>query len=296
MAWDGEHLWVNDDSTDTIYKLNPSDGSIISSFPAPGPRPRGLTWDSTHLWCLESSSDSIFKLDSNDGSVLKSIPAPGNIVLGLTWDGQYLWSAYYAGWSSEVNQVDTTDGTVIRSFLCYANGLAFDGEFLWGVKSTGGVYKGFVEKYNYSNGMKISYFRTPGYYPTGLTFDGKYFWLADCGIDTLFKIEIVTTSVEMYKIDPSLHASFKLHNYPNPFNQQTIILYELPYDSKVCLRIFNINGQLIKTLEDEEKKIGLHWIYWDGKSNMGRYVPSGTYFCQVETEKFSKSNKMTIIR
>jgi len=43
LAWDGNYLWCVDDSTDSLYKLDPSDGAIISAFPTPGPEPRGLT-------------------------------------------------------------------------------------------------------------------------------------------------------------------------------------------------------------------------------------------------------------
>ena len=295
LTWDGNFLWVVDDSTDSLYKLNTANGTIISSFPAPGPVSRGLTWDGTHLWCQDDIADSIFKLDSTDASVIKSIPAPGNIVLGLTWDGQYLWSAYFAGWSSEVNQVDTTDGTVIRSFFCVANGLSFNGEYLWSVHSQEGAYKGFVKKHDFPTGNVLSYFRTPGYYPTSLTFDGNYFWLADCGADTLYKIEVITTNL---KISPNnkLLNSFRISNYPNPFNQQTLILYELPYHCKVTLFIFNINGQFVNTLENTKKNMGFHRVIWNGKNTWGQYVPSGIYFYHIETENFLKSKKMILVR
>ena len=296
LAWDGVHLWVNDDSTDTIYKLNPIDGSIISFFPTPGPVPTGLTWDGTHLWCQDSILDSIYKIDSTDASVIKSIPAPSNFVFGLTWDGNYLWSAYFLGWSSEVVQVDTTYGTAIRSFLCVANGLAFDGEFLWSVKSSGGVHKGFVKKHNYYNGMEIFYFRTPGYNPTGLTFDSKCFWLADSDADTIYQIEVITTNVEKYNKDPFLKPTFKLYNYPNPFNQTTLIFYELPSESKACLRIFNIKGQLIKILDKGKIRIGHQQINWDGKDSLGQNIPSGIYFIRLDTNDFSKSMKITLIK
>ena len=80
LAWDGQHLWnTNYDLTEKgmIYKLDPSDGSITTSFNSPisGNVPTGLTWDGTYLWCAESYFEQeqkgiIYKLDPSDGSII----------------------------------------------------------------------------------------------------------------------------------------------------------------------------------------------------------------------------------
>lgn len=279
LAWDGSFLWVADDSTDTLYKLNPVDGLIISSFQTPGPEPRGLTWDGTQLWCLDNNSLKIFKIDTTKRAAISSLPAPGSQtnrpVGGLTWDGQYLWSAYFAGWSSRVNQVDTTDGTVIETSLYSADGLAFDGEYLWNADYQEGY--GFIDKRDFS-GRWLAYTRTPGYYPTGLAYDGNYFWLADCGTDTIYQIEIISSHVEDLFNDKYFPISFRLdQNYPNPFNPETTISYCLPTSDYVTIKIYNITGREIRTLVNERKASGYYNIQWDGKDNNGTNVASGVY-------------------
>lgn len=64
IAWDGQALWVSDQSELMIYRVNPVDGSILSSFPSPGPDPKGLTWDGEFLWHADQSTQTIYKIDS----------------------------------------------------------------------------------------------------------------------------------------------------------------------------------------------------------------------------------------
>ena len=56
LAWDGTHLWLADDSTDTIYKINPLDGFVDFSFSSPGLEPKGLTYEGTYLWNIDNNS------------------------------------------------------------------------------------------------------------------------------------------------------------------------------------------------------------------------------------------------
>jgi len=93
-------------------------------------------------------------------------------------------------------------------------------------------------------------------------------------------------------------AEFRLHqNYPNPFNPETTIEYQLPKVSEVNIQIFNIRGYLIKTLVVNEKQnAGSYLIVWGGKDESGKEAPSGTYFYRIETEGFTQTKKMTLLR
>ncbi|NIR70305.1 T9SS type A sorting domain-containing protein, partial [candidate division KSB1 bacterium] len=70
-------------------------------------------------------------------------------------------------------------------------------------------------------------------------------------------------------------------NYPNPFNPTTTITYGLPVDAKVSIKIFNILGQLVKTLVDENQKAGIKSVTWQGTNDAGRSVASGVYLYQM---------------
>lgn len=202
LAWDGENLWIADDSTNLIYKIKPSTGKTLLAFVAPSSEPRGLAWDGNYLLLSENQNNKIYKLKSSGielGKVISSINAPisthkktlNEQIGGLTWDGKYLWSAYFAGWSSKIVKVDPNNGNIDTSFFCDAEDLSFDGIYLWNVDTQNGQYKGLVKKREILSGKCIAYFRTPGYYPSGLAFDGTYFWLADRVEKLIYKIIII---------------------------------------------------------------------------------------------------------
>ena len=292
LAWDGAYLWLSDDSTDTIYKINPQDGSVLFSFDSPGPEPKGLTSDTTHIWSLDDSLRYIYKLNKETGAVIDSISFPVEINYlnteglqfhGLTWDGRYFYTNFKAGWSSSIIRINPNDSEVDISFFCDAEDLAFDGACLWCVDSQDGHYKGFIEKRELPYGTRSAYFRTPGYYPTGLTFDGNYLWITDNGTDSLYKIQILTTYVvDINENDKNIPNTIVLkQNYPNPFNGTTTISYTIQKPSNVCLTIIDIAGREVITLVNEEQTSGIHRIVWNGKDWKGGDVPSGLYFYHI---------------
>jgi len=204
LAWDGKNLWVSDDSTKTIYRLDPSNGKILSSFPSPGAEPKGLAWDGTHLLLLENQRAKVYRLSVSDeslGSIISSINVRAAMgghlengqVRGLTWDGKYLYICFEAGWSSQIVKIDVSGTSTV--FFTYTRGfpkgLACDRKYIWNCCDAAGVRLGLVDQYKLSNGLRVNSFDTPGYYPSGLTYDGRYFWLADNGAHKIYKIEIV---------------------------------------------------------------------------------------------------------
>lgn len=80
-------------------------------------------------------------------------------------------------------------------------------------------------------------------------------------------------------------------NYPNPFNPETTIKYQLPGAGKVVLKIYNIIGQEIRTLVNEEKEAGYHFVVWDAKDN-----PSGMYLIRFQSGEFIQIKKCLIIK
>ncbi|MBI4722708.1 MAG: hypothetical protein HY769_06910 [Candidatus Stahlbacteria bacterium] len=76
-------------------------------------------------------------------------------------------------------------------------------------------------------------------------------------------------------------------NFPNPFLGKSKILYQLPVNSKVSLKIYNTAGQLVRTLVDKTEEAGYKSICWDGKDNTGRKVGSGIYWYRMEATGMS---------
>ncbi|MGH7493458.1 MAG: FlgD immunoglobulin-like domain containing protein [bacterium] len=80
----------------------------------------------------------------------------------------------------------------------------------------------------------------------------------------------------------NLPTTFALmQNFPNPFNPETEIGYQLDKESEVILKIFNPSGQTIRTFNQGMKKAGTYAIRWDGNNHKGMRVPSGVYFYQM---------------
>jgi photosystem II stability/assembly factor-like uncharacterized protein len=87
-------------------------------------------------------------------------------------------------------------------------------------------------------------------------------------------------------------VSFDLYqNYPNPFNPSTIIKYSIPSDENVKVSVYNIKGELIKTLVDQFQKAGYYNVKYDGLG-----LSSGIYFYKVEAGKFNQVKKMILIK
>lgn len=92
---------------------------------------------------------------------------------------------------------------------------------------------------------------------------------------------------------------YALHeNYPNPFNPETTIKYQLPEAGDVRLEVYNMLGQVVKTLVDNQfQNAGRHTIQWDATNNSGQPLSSGVYFYRVIAGgEFSDHKKMLLLK
>ena len=99
------------------------------------------------------------------------------------------------------------------------------------------------------------------------------------------------------EIDPYvLPTVLTARNYPNPFNPETTISFTMPSKGHVSVQIYNIKGQLVQLLYDDEADAGLRTITWDGNDIAGNNVSSGIYFYKVQTDKETVVNKMLLMK
>ncbi len=92
-----------------------------------------------------------------------------------------------------------------------------------------------------------------------------------------------------------------LPNYPNPFNPETWIPYQLAVDADVQISIYDISGALVRRLDLGHQKAGTYDLksksaYWDGRSTDGELVPSGLYFYQLRAGSFNSVKRMAVIK
>ncbi|HQU72255.1 MAG TPA: FlgD immunoglobulin-like domain containing protein [Calditrichia bacterium] len=112
---------------------------------------------------------------------------------------------------------------------------------------------------------------------------------------------------EKLEVGVVLPAEFSLApNYPNPFNPETHIRYQLPQTAGIRLTIFNALGQQVRILAEGVQAAGVKTVRWDGQDGSGRPVASGVYFYRLEIEtfdamvtpgaRFSQTRKMLLVR
>ena len=105
------------------------------------------------------------------------------------------------------------------------------------------------------------------------------------------------TSIEDGQTSETVIKTFALlQNYPNPFNPSTTIEYQIPNTGDVEIKIYNINGELVKTLLVQQQTAGSYTVDWDGKNGYGQTVSSGMYIYRVVFGSSVLAKKMLLIK
>ena len=85
-------------------------------------------------------------------------------------------------------------------------------------------------------------------------------------------------------------------NFPNPFNPNTSLRYELPIATDVVLVVYDILGREVIRLVDEHKEAGYHQVIWQGQDRFGRDLASGVYIYRLVTSQYSRSRKRVLLK
>ena len=108
-------------------------------------------------------------------------------------------------------------------------------------------------------------------------------------------------SVEMRVGDVRPKETVLGQNFPNPFNPETWIPYQLNQASNVLIQIYNVSGHTVRTLNLGHQSTGSYMTnataaYWDGKNDAGEAVSSGIYFYSLKTANFTATRRMVILK
>jgi len=101
--------------------------------------------------------------------------------------------------------------------------------------------------------------------------------------------------------DRNVKETKLLPNYPNPFNPDTWIPYQLSEGSTVTVKIYNVPGSLIRTIEVGHKPVGYYLtrdraVYWDGRNQNREPVSSGVYFYTLTAGDYTQTRRMVIVK
>lgn len=120
------------------------------------------------------------------------------------------------------------------------------------------------------------------------SFGNKWIASTDDNIGLIFYYEGYVANEDEYNQLPM----FMLGNYPNPFSDATNISFTLDKSTSAELKIFNLKGQLVKTLCNEVLSKGEQLLAWDGTDNRNRKTAQGVYLCRLKTPEGTRNRKL----
>jgi hypothetical protein len=106
-------FWATDSSSDHLLRFD-STGTVLESFPAPGPDATGIAWARDALWVADKTTDLIYRVNPSTGAVMSPFQAPDGNMFGLTFDGRSLWTSGRD--SLRTYAVDPDTGAIVQSF------------------------------------------------------------------------------------------------------------------------------------------------------------------------------------
>ena len=301
LTYDGEYIWMSDITADSLIAIDIITGEKVYVFPFPlDPDIYGLTFDGENFWA-SASRFYLYKISHEDGSIITSFQIPYPMasnarITELTWHNDILYCMNTSGYSSVIVGVDvetiTCVDTIGTAMCSTPTGLTFMNGYFWlndygefkirKVNPDTWQYEGWFPHYNLCYGN------------VGITNDGEYMYCSD-NFRNVYKYEIIENSaIDENNID-TLEYPIQIRTYPNPFNPTTTISFSIQEGSKIDLSVYNIKGQKIKTLANNEFIKGSHSIVWNGVDEFGKNVSSGVYLYKLNVNGKNEAMKKCLL-
>ena len=229
------------------------------------------------------------------------------------------WIAGYTGrqehriqfWNIETEEVDLELPTGLVLMARFSPDSRWFTTAIWGPER--GTYAPGVQIWDVQTGQLASEFSPPYhriiFSPDGVTvavdhYDGRIHLVP---IETVLPHlrQDIPIAVKPSELPLDSHGFIKrdalLPNYPNPFNPETWIPYQLAAASSVRIHIYDLMGQWVRTLDLGRQSAGAYLsrnraAYWDGRNALGERVAGGVYFYRLETDDFTATKRMVIVK
>ncbi len=296
VPWDMEPPW----GTPEYFQAD--DGNYYLTIAAAGGGHPGLKWPFPH-WDTAAHGDAMLfhynntkVTNANDQGMMAAVWQDAQRARWFNFESDTDYAAYantpeiYISvspdngdtWSEPIiiNNVETTQFSGIKPMWVYpADEVIYTG--MQGQNMVGKLGVMFYNDFTWgSNAI------TPSYHPT-----------PDGGEVMFMELQIVFPlgSADGENTAPAITRM--LHqNYPNPFNPETTISFDLPKAGPANLSVYNVKGQLVKTLADGNLDFGKQSFVWNGTDNNGRNVTSGIYFYRLTANGSVETKKMMLMK
>ena len=264
-----------------------------------------LYFDGTHIYAGDSDSDALLKIDplkSKTNLANEKINLPFNQVSSVVRDNKgVLWvSSYEKGIARYVNsnwELLNRNNSGLLSEKVSSIYLTDDKKLIFGCRESASFPKtlGGISIFDGINWKNYSYDNTDlvmSFINSVITDNNNNIWsIGYPGVSIMNSVEPDIAWKEKNSTETQL-----FQNFPNPFNNQTLIKYSLPEKSIVSISIYNSIGKLVRTMESVEKEKGTYFEYWDARDDTGQVLPSGVYFCKLVTNSSVLSKKMLFLK
>ena len=134
-----------------------------------------------------------------------------------------------------------------------------------------------------------------------VAFDAQSLDRDDANITVYYRIygkdqQVMSSGSHQMKIKAIPDEYALHHNYPNPFNPTTTILYDVPKEGLVSLTIYDLMGREITKLMNTRMDAGYYSMQWNGRNSFGSMVSAGVYFYQIQINGFVQTKKMLLLK
>ena len=310
-----------------ILRFNSSGARIWATYYGGSSREDGYgicTDNSSNLFVTGLTESTNFPTQTLSGAYNQTTYGDSSdaFILKFNDSGARLWATYYGGslWDYGYDICIDTSGNL------YVTGRTFSTNFptqilpgAYNQTTVGGQYDAFILKFNSSvarlwatyyggnsneEGSSIFTDNSVNLYVTGRTYStnfpiqtltGAYNQTNYGGSGDAFVLKFNPT-VGIKKISSEIPGNYSLYqNYPNPFNPTTNIKFDIPKASDVKLTIYDILGKEIAVLVNEKLNAGSYSVGWSAIGG-GRNYSSGVYFYRLQSDKFSVTKRMMLIK
>ncbi len=227
----------------------------------------GTSWVQSAL-----NNKSVYRLASNGNDIFASVTDSGGIYRstdnGISWTRTSLYNKY------------------IEAIAVYGNNIFAAADNIGG---TGGIYFSSNKGDNWS--LKNEGFNLIPSQFYSLTIANNLV-LTGVSLNNSLWQRPLSEIVNVQNIGLEIPSSYSLgQNYPNPFNPRTVISFQLPVDSKVWIKIYDVQGREVETLVNEMLQAGTYSTQWDASA-----YPSGVYFYRMQADGYTVTKRMTLIK